>query len=297
VLNLVSSYEGGLIDADWLLSYVVWGTAALHPSMRSLSEVAPDRATRFTHWRLALLATTSLMAPAVLAQQGLRQQPIDVGAITLSSVVLFLLVVLRMAGLVAKVQDQATQLAALAHNDGLTGIPNRRAWELELPREMARIRRYGGRLYVALLDLDHFKRYNDQRGHQGGDRLLKEATAAWQTRMRRTDLLARHGGEEFAVLFRDCTPDQAVMVLEDLRAVTPDGRTFSAGLAEWDGREDPERLVGRADRALYEAKHAGRDRIIEATAQPDPPQPPATSPPQTETAPSPTGRSAWLAVG
>jgi diguanylate cyclase (GGDEF)-like protein len=288
VLNLVSIYDGGLIDAGWLLSYVVWGTAGLHPSIRSLSEVAPDRAPRFTHWRLALLATTSLMAPAVLAQQGLRQQPIDVGAITLSSVVLFLLVVLRMAGLVAKVQDQATQLAALAHNDGLTGIPNRRAWELELPREMARVRRYGGRLYVALLDLDHFKRYNDERGHQGGDRLLKEATAAWQTRMRRTDLLARYGGEEFAVVFRDCTPDQAVMVLDDLRAVTPDGQTFSAGLAEWDGREDPERLVGRADRALYEAKHAGRDRIIEATAQPDPPQPPATSPPQTETAPSPT---------
>ena len=82
---------------------------------------------------------------------------------------LFLPVVLRMAGLVAQVQDQATQLAALAHNDGLTGIPNRRAWELELPGEMARVRRYGGRLYVALLDLDHFKRYNDLHGHQGGD--------------------------------------------------------------------------------------------------------------------------------
>ena len=127
VLNLVSSYEGGLIDAGWLLSYVVWGTAALHPSMRSLSEVAPDQTARFSHWRLALLATTSLMAPAVLVQQGLRHQPIDVGAIAFGSVVLFLLVVLRMAGLVAKVQDQATQLAALAHNDGLTGIPNRRA--------------------------------------------------------------------------------------------------------------------------------------------------------------------------
>jgi diguanylate cyclase (GGDEF)-like protein len=287
VLNLVSSYEGGLIDAGWLVSYVVWGTAALHPSMRSLSEVAPDQTARFSHWRLALLAATSLMAPAVLAQQGLRHQPIDVAAIALSSVVLFLLVVLRMGGLIGKVQDQATQLAALAHNDGLTGIPNRRAWELELPREMARVRRYGGRLYVALLDLDHFKRYNDRHGHQGGDRLLKEATAAWQTRMRRTDLLARYGGEEFTVLLRDCTPVQAVMVLDDLRAVTPDGQTFSAGLAEWDGLEDPERLVGRADRALYEAKHAGRDRIIEATAQPDPPTPPASSSPQPEPAAQP----------
>jgi len=89
------------------------------------------------------------MAPAVLAEQGLRHQPIDVTAIALGSVVLFLLVVLRMAGLVAKVQDQATQLAALAHNDGLTGVPNRRAWELELPREMARVGRYGGRLHAA----------------------------------------------------------------------------------------------------------------------------------------------------
>jgi diguanylate cyclase (GGDEF)-like protein len=275
VLNLVSSYDGGLIDAGWLLSYVVWGAAALHPSMRSLSEVAPDRAIRFSHWRLALLATTSLMAPAVLAEQGLRHQPIDVAAIVLGSVVLFLLVVLRMAGLVAKVQDQAAQLAALAHNDALTGIPNRRAWELELPREMARVRRSGGRLYVALLDLDHFKRFNDRHGHQGGDRLLKEATAAWRTRMRRTDLLARYGGEEFAVLLRDCTHLEAVMVLDDLRAVMPAGQTFSAGLAEWDHQENPERLVGRADRALYEAKHAGRDRIIVAPSRQDHPEPQA----------------------
>jgi GGDEF domain-containing protein len=142
----------------------------------------------------------------VLVQQGLRDQPIDVAAIGLGSAVLFLLVVLRMAGLVAKVQDQATQLAALAHNDGLTGIPNRRAWELELPREMARVRRHGGRLCVALLDLDHFKRFNDQHGHQGGDRLLKEATAAWRTRTRQSDLLARYGGEEFIMLLRDCPP-------------------------------------------------------------------------------------------
>jgi diguanylate cyclase (GGDEF)-like protein len=278
VLNLVSSYEGGLVDAGWLLSYVVWGTAALHPSMRSMSEVAPDRAVRFSHSRLALLAATSLMAPAVLAEQGLRHQPIDVAAIVLGSVVLFLLVVLRMAGLVAKVQDQATQLAALAHNDGLTGIPNRRAWELELPREMARVRRYGGRLYVALLDLDHFKLFNDQHGHQGGDRLLKEATAAWRTRIRGTDLLARYGGEEFAVLLRDCSRTEAAAVLDDLRAVTPGGQTFSAGLAQWDGHEDPERLVGRADRALYEAKHAGRDRITVAPSRHDDQEPPGTSP-------------------
>ena len=267
VLALVSSYEGGLVDAGWLLSYVTWGAAALHPSMRSMSEVAPDRAVRFSRRRLVLLAMTSLMAPAVLAEQGLRHQPIDVGAITIGSVVLFLLVVLRMSGLVAQVQDQAAQLAALAHNDMLAGIPNRRAWELELPRDMARVRRHGGRLCVALLDLDHFKRFNDQHGHQGGDRLLKEATAAWRTRIRGSDLLARYGGEEFAVLLRDCAPSEAVGVLEDLRAVTPLGQTFSAGVAEWDGQERPERLVGRADVGLYEAKRAGRDRIVVTPSQ------------------------------
>jgi diguanylate cyclase (GGDEF)-like protein len=192
--------------------------------------------------------------------------------------VLFLLVVARMAGLVAQVQDQATQLAALAHNDVLTGIPNRRAWELELPREMARLRRHGGRLHVALLDLDQFKRFNDRHGHQGGDRLLKEATAAWQTRMRRTDLLARYGGEEFAVLLRDCTPAEAVTILNDLRALTPLGQTFSAGVAEWDGQESPERLVGRADVGLYEAKRAGRDRVVVAPSLPDDPQQPAAEP-------------------
>jgi diguanylate cyclase (GGDEF)-like protein len=284
VLTLVSSYEGGLVDAGWLLSYVVWGAAALHPSMRSMSEVAPDRAVRFSHRRLALLAMTSLMAPAVLAEQGLRHQPIDVGAITIGSVVLFLLVVLRMSGLVAQVQDQAAQLAALAHNDMLTGIPNRRAWELELPREMARVRRHGGRLCVALLDLDQFKRFNDARGHQSGDRLLKEATAAWRTRIRTADLLARYGGEEFAVLLRDCSPSEAVQVLDDLRAVTPLGQTFSAGVAEWDGQESPERLVGRADVGLYEAKRTGRDRVIVTPSQAEDREPPIADPTRAEAA-------------
>jgi predicted signal transduction protein with EAL and GGDEF domain len=90
--------------------------------------------------------------------------------------------------------------------------------------------------------------------------------------MRRTDLLARYGGEEFAVLLRDCTPIRAVMVLDELRAVNPDGHTFSAGIAEWDGQEGPERLVGRADRALDEAKYAGRDRIVAATTRSDHPE-------------------------
>jgi GGDEF domain-containing protein len=98
------------------------------------------------------------MAPAVLAWQGLGDQPIDVAAIVVGSVVLFLLVVLRMAGLVAQVQDQAAQLAALAHNDALTGVPNRRAWEQEATaawrtrmRGTDLLARYGGEEFAVLV--------------------------------------------------------------------------------------------------------------------------------------------------
>jgi diguanylate cyclase (GGDEF)-like protein len=153
-------------------------------------------------------------------------------------------------------------LAALARHDGLTGMPNRRAWDGELPVAMDRARRDGVPLSVALLDLDHFKRFNDQHGHQAGDRLLKSATAAWRAMLRTTDLLCRYGGEEFSVLLPGATTEEAAEVLERLRAVTPQEQTFSAGLACWDGQEISEELVARADRALYAAKAAGRDHVI-----------------------------------
>jgi diguanylate cyclase (GGDEF)-like protein len=189
---------------------------------------------------------------------------VDGLAIGAASMLLFLLVVLRIVGLVRQVEDQAAQLAALAGHDGLTGMPNRRTWEGELPVAMDRARRDGVPLSVAMLDLDHFKRFNDQHGHQAGDRLLKSATAAWSTMLRTTDLLCRYGGEEFSVLLPGATTEQAAEVLERLRAVTPQQQTFSAGLACWDGQEISEELVVRADRALYQAKDAGRDRIVAA---------------------------------
>jgi diguanylate cyclase (GGDEF)-like protein len=286
VVNMISSYDGGVMDAGWLLSYVVWGSAALHPSMRALSEVAPDRTTRFTRRRLAMLAATSLLAPAILAEQGFRHpQLIDWQAVCVGSVVLFLLVLTRMAGLVSQVQDQATQLDALAHNDGLTGIPNRRAWDLSLVQHLASATRTGQPVHAAIIDLDYFKAYNDRHGHQAGDRLLKEAAAAWQHQLADGDLLARYGGEEFGVLINGQTDEQALAILHRLQAVTPHHQTFSAGLALWNPAENPERLVERADHALYEAKHAGRDRVV-AADQPPPAQP--RQPPAAVTTTSPS---------
>jgi diguanylate cyclase (GGDEF)-like protein len=264
-LTTWAAYEGGAVDAAWLLSYMIWAAAALHPSMRSLSETAPDRAVRVTGRRLALLTATSLLAPTVLIMQGIgigvNAHDIDWLGISVSAITLFLLVLARMSGLVNQVQDQAAQLDALAHNDALTGVPNRRAWDLELARRLANSRRTGEQVVVALLDLDHFKRFNDQYGHQAGDRLLKEASAAWRSQLRNDDLLARYGGEEFGICVTGLSTTAVAGLLDRLQAVTPLGQSFSGGLARWTGDEAPERLVGRADQALYRAKEEGRRRV------------------------------------
>jgi diguanylate cyclase (GGDEF)-like protein len=211
---------------------------------------------------VAMLAGASLLAPAVLAVQGAWQpRQIDWPAITACAVALFLLVLNRMSGLVRQIGDQAAQLAAMAHHDALTGVANRRAWDGELARAVSVAHRSGAPLTVALLDLDHFKRFNDAHGHQAGDALLRDAAQAWRADLRPGDFLARYGGEEFTVLVSGLAPAQAIAVVERLKALTPGEQTFSAGVATWDGIESPAELVGRADEALYRAKRAGRDRI------------------------------------
>jgi diguanylate cyclase (GGDEF)-like protein len=157
-----------------------------------------------------------------------------------------------------------TRLERAASTDDLTGLPNRRAWDEYLARELARAKRVGTPLCVAILDLDHFKAYNDRHGHQAGDRFLKEAAAAWQARIRETDLIARYGGEEFAIALPDCELPEATETLGLLRRETPEGESSSAGVAAWNGTESEAELVARADAALYEAKRTGRDRVIVA---------------------------------
>jgi diguanylate cyclase len=157
-----------------------------------------------------------------------------------------------------------SRLEGLARTDPLTGVPNRRVWEEELPRELDRARRMGTGLCVAMIDLDHFKSYNDQFGHQAGDLVLKEAASAWRTQMRSTDLLARYGGEEFVLLLPACALDDAVRIVERLRSVTP-LVTCSVGLACWNFQEAGDELVERADQALYAAKAKGRNRYVLAS--------------------------------
>ena len=154
------------------------------------------------------------------------------------------------------------KLESLARTDELTGLWNRRGWEELLQREFARSVRESTNLCVALLDIDSFKLFNDGNGHQAGDELLRRVAEAWRACLRSTDVLARHGGDEFAVAFPAWPVEKALKVVERLRLCVPSGQTCSAGLVSWDGVESAEALLARADEALYAAKDGGRDRVV-----------------------------------
>jgi diguanylate cyclase (GGDEF)-like protein/PAS domain S-box-containing protein len=158
------------------------------------------------------------------------------------------------------------KLERLALTDELTGLANRRAWQQSLERELARARRQHEHLCVAMLDVDHFKHFNDTHGHQAGDRLLREIAQTWRAQLRASDILARYGGEEFALVSPVWPLTAATAVLARVRAATPRGQTCSAGLAVFSGSESADELVARADAALYEAKAQGRDRTVVAPA-------------------------------
>ncbi len=161
-----------------------------------------------------------------------------------------------------------------SRTDALTGLANRRALEERLQLVTAQARRSGAPVTVAMIDLDHFKEFNDLSGHQSGDELLRQLSDALNGRLRAQDLLARYGGEEFCVVLPDTDLLGARVVLEELRSLAPtveiDGRgaTISVGIAEWYPGEPTDALLRRADEALYVAKEQGRDRIITASQLP-----------------------------
>ena len=158
-------------------------------------------------------------------------------------------------------EDLLVEVKVLAGSDAMTGLPNRRTLDEQLPREMARARRASAPLCLAILDIDFFKAYNDAHGHLAGDGMLRDCAEAWDSRLRGEDIIVRYGGEEFLILLPGASLDHAAETVERLRAAMPDGQTCSAGLACWDFVESAEDLLERADVALYAAKDAGRDRL------------------------------------
>ena len=165
-------------------------------------------------------------------------------------------------------------LRTLARRDPLTGLGNRRSLSEDLEIVTDRMRRYGHRCSVAMLDIDNFKAYNDEYGHQRGDEVLQSVARALLALSRVGDAYYRYGGEEFLCIFPEQSAAGALAAVERLRASVAELAlphraavqggivTLSAGIAEVDPElADPHEAVGAADRAMYEAKRLGRDRV------------------------------------
>lgn len=157
--------------------------------------------------------------------------------------------------------DLVALLAAQSRRDPLTGAANRRSWDEEISRELARARRSGNPLTVAIIDMDHFKAYNDTNGHVAGDVLLKDLVTAIRFELRAGDIIARWGGEEFALALPDCDLHRAQAIASRLLAVVPSGQTASIGLTQARALDTPRALIERADRAVYTAKNGGRNQV------------------------------------
>lgn len=167
------------------------------------------------------------------------------------------------------------KLAELAMTDPLTKILNRRALFQRFRQEIDRAKRYDRPLAVVMIDVDHFKTFNDMEGHVLGDEALRKVAAVLQSNLRKTDVLGRYGGEEFIVLMPETKTSHALDICERLRreierthfqGTAGNGYlTISVGLSLYPtSGEEPEELVKAADGALYEAKAGGRNRVVDA---------------------------------
>ena len=190
-----------------------------------------------------------------------------------------LLILFAAGGLSTLIVVRTQRLRQLSTSDRLTGLFNRGYFEARLAAELSRARRSGSSLSLAMLDVDHFKRFNDQYGHTAGDAALRTIANLIRHPLRRSDIVARYGGEEFVLVFPDTAPDAVLEKLEAIRetiAGTPiklprrqpvPGLSISAGIASFPhDSSEAEALIEFADARLFRAKEEGRNRIVGSTA-------------------------------
>ena len=162
-------------------------------------------------------------------------------------------------------------LESMARTDKLTGLYNRLFFDTLFSHTMDNVGRHTTRLSLALFDIDHLKTVNDQEGHLAGDRLLQSVALLAREHVRKNDIIARWGGDEFVILFQECDATTAVRLMDRIRerivtAINTDGETphksISAGVAEYEAGDTCESLLARADNQLYEAKRQGRNQVV-----------------------------------
>jgi len=285
VMVLHGSYAvGSPIDAGWLVSYVLVGVAALHPSMALQAVAAPPDAMR-TRRRLPLVAVAGLTAPAILLSGALLGVHGDVGPLAAISIVVFVLVVVRLWWMLDHVGGQTRAVEAAlrareslegelrdrAFHDDLTGLANRALLHDRVGHALASAARGHGLVGVCFCDLDGFKTINDSLGHLVGDAVLVAAGKRIAGVVRPGDTVARLGGDEFAVLMEDFDdPGTALAVAERVVSVLRQpvdvgdrevALSVSVGVAVAALSTTTEELLSQADSAMYAAKAAGRDRL------------------------------------
>ncbi|MEU2349894.1 EAL domain-containing protein [Modestobacter sp. NPDC049651] len=279
VITARTDYDSGAFDLLWLASYVLWGAAALHPSMRSLSERCPGEPAPFSGRRLAALGIAVLVAPGALAVQLTFHLAVQGWPVVVASVALFGLVVARMHLAIREIvaagrrrTELQQELAHQAAYDSLTGLANR-AHVLELiGAAMHRARRSGTQLALLALDLDGFKAVNDTFGHQAGDEVLRVVAQRMRAVVRVGDTVGRLAGDEFVVLVEPLEESGELLDLGDrliaavAAPISVGGREVTVGVSigaavSSDGGTDADALLHHADAATYRAKTAGRGRV------------------------------------
>ena len=287
-------YTGHIVDISWLAFYWLTAAAALHPSMAKSTPAVGTGHEKPSRSRLGMLALAASLGPLTLVVQWVREAPLDIPVIAGASVFIFLIVLVRMERLVrtvqAKVGELETQSELLGRSleksdklegqlryqtlhDPLTGLANLKLFNDRLGLAIDRLARTGGAIGVLFLDVDDFKVVNDTLGHDAGDRVLVGLGRRMRSALRGTDVAARIGGDEFAILLDAMTAPSdasraATRLLDALSAPFPiDGRMIrvhgSIGVASTvDQTITGQELLREADTAMYAAKNEGKHRCV-----------------------------------
>lgn len=225
---------------------------------------------------IALYTTPGNAANGLLMQQAVAVIPLDVAGTKRHCLIQITDVSLAVAR-EKLLRQQALVLHSQSFSDGLTGIANRRHFDVVMEKETRRAKRSATTLSLAMIDIDYFKAYNDHYGHQRGDDCLIQVAHALAGMLHRpADLVARYGGEEFGVILPDIDAENGMalagairtkietMAIEHAKSGVADHVTVSVGLATQtpENHNDASTLIGSADRALYEAKRLGRNRVV-----------------------------------